>query len=204
MSRVFWLGGSPCAGKSSIADRLAEAHDLTVYRCDNAFYRHAEVVTPAAQPVFARLARASCDEVWMRSVARQIEEEMTLYREEFPLILADLAGLPSTRPIIAEGAALLPDLLDRLGVVWGRAIWVVPTETFQREHYSRREWRHNVLKECAAPDRAWQNWMDRDAGFARSVAREARRLGFRILVVDGSRSIEETTLHVGRHFGFGA
>lgn len=200
LSHLYWLGGSPCAGKSSIADHLAAEHGLLVYRCDDAYYRHQTLVTPAAQPVFARLARAACDEVWMRPVARQIAEETALYREEFPFILADLAALPETRPIIAEGAALLPELLAGLGADFGRAIWVVPTEAFQRRVYEQREWRHDVLRPCADPARAWRNWMARDAGFARFVAAEARRRGGRVLVVDGARSVEENLRTVERHF----
>lgn len=190
-SHVFWLGGSPCAGKSTIADRLAAAHGLSVYRCDDAFYRHKDLVTPEDQPVFARLARASCDEVWMRPVARQIAEEIALYREEFPFILADLVALPANRPVIAEGAALLPEVLAGFDVDFGRALWIVPTEEFQRRRYAQREWRHDVLRPCADPDQAWRNWMDRDAGFARFVAADARRRGGRLLVVDGTRSIAD-------------
>lgn len=201
LPHVFWLGGSPCAGKSSIADLLAAAHDLAVYRCDDAYFRHAEIVNPADQPVFSRIARASCDDLWMRPVERQIAEELELYREEFPLILADLMALPADRPLIAEGAALLPQLVDALGVNRQRAVWVVPTETFQRHQYARREWRHETLKECAQPEAAWQNWMARDAGFARVVAEDARRRGQRVVVVDGTRSLAETARAVERHFG---
>ena len=201
LSHVYWLGGSPCAGKSSIADRLVAAHGLAVYRCDDAYFRHAETITPADQPVFSRIVGATCDELWMRPVERQVAEALELYREEFSLILADLMALPASRPLIAEGAALLPELVDALGVDRRRAVWVVPTETFQRHEYARREWRHETLKECAQPEQAWLNWMARDAGFARSVAEDAKRRGRRVIVVDGSRSLAETARAVERHFG---
>jgi hypothetical protein len=199
-SHVYWLGGSPCAGKSSIADRLAAVHDLEVYRCDDAYFRHAEIITPTGQPVFSRIAAATCDELWMRPVERQVAEVFELYREEFSLLLRDLMAFPTDRPLLAEGAALLPELVDALGVDRRRAVWVVPTEAFQRNEYARREWRHETLKECAQPDLAWQNWMARDAGFARAVGEDARRRGQHVIVVDGTRSLAEMVLAVERHF----
>lgn len=192
LANVFWIGGSPCSGKSTLADRLAADIGGQVYRCDDAYLRHQELVTPERQPVFHRLSRAACDELWLRPVARQVEEAADLYREEFPLILADMAALPGGRPLIAEGAALLPELLSGLGVPLHRAIWLVPTEPFQRQRYARREWRHEVLASCTDQERAWENWMARDAGFARVVAADAAARGLRVLTVDGSRSPDET------------
>ncbi len=203
LPNVYWIGGSPCSGKSTIADRLAAKHGGRVYRCDEAYYRHLASITPDEHPVFSRLAHASCDDLWMRPTPQQVGDEIALYREEFPLILADLAALPSTQAVIAEGAALLPELLDRLGVLPRRAVWIVPTERFQREHYARRAWRHDVLASCTDKERAWRNWMERDAGFARVVAREARQRGNRVLTVDGARSVDDTARAVGAWFGLG-
>lgn len=200
-SNVYWIGGSPCSGKSSITDDLAAKHGLTVYRCDEAFFRHQELVTAERQPVFSRLARALCDELWMRPVPRQLEEEIALYHEEFPLILADLANHTDTRPVIAEGAALLPHLLGPLGIHRRRAIWIVPTADFQRTNYSRRAWRHDVLTDCTDKEQAWRNWMERDAGFARVVARQASELDYRVLTVDGGDSLADNTRAVEVWFG---
>ncbi len=203
LPNVYWIGGSPCSGKSTVADRLAAKHGMRAYRCDEAYYRHQESITPDEHPVFSKLAHASCDELWMRPIPQQVADEIELYREEFPLILADLARFPTTQAVVAEGAALLPELLDRLGVRRRRAIWIVPTERFQWEHYARREWRHEVLAGCADKERAWRNWMERDAGFARVVALEARKRGHRVLTVDGARSVEDTARAVGAWFGLG-
>ena len=46
LAHVYWLGGSPCAGKSSIADSLVERYGFRLYRCDEAYFVHEKVVTP--------------------------------------------------------------------------------------------------------------------------------------------------------------
>lgn len=201
LHQIYWVGGSPCSGKSTVTDALAARFDLQVYRCDDAYYQHQHLVTEERQPIFTRITRASCDELWLRPVPQQIAEALALYREEFPLILEDLRALAKIGPVIAEGAALLPDLLDAMGVIPECSIWIVPTEPFQRAHYALREWRHEVLAPCRDPELAWQNWMARDAGFAAAVAADARRLGRRLIVVDGTRSIADTIHDIAQWFG---
>ncbi len=114
LSHVYWIGGSPCSGKTSLARRLVERFGWEYYDCDQAFWRHKEIVTPAAQPVFYRVMHLSPEDLWMRPVEQQVREEFAIYREEFPLILADLLALPRTRPVLAEGAALLPECVAPL------------------------------------------------------------------------------------------
>ena len=199
LANLYLIGGSPCSGKTTITDRIVETYGLAVYRCDLAYFEHAKELT-AAQPVFTRLVNATSEEIWMRPVPQQIDEELEIYREEFPFIIRDLEKLAASGPVIAEGAALLPSLVATLGIASHRAIWIVPTEEFQRHHYGQRDWRHDVVKDCSDPDQAWENWMARDAGFARQVTREAHKHGFALITVDGSASIETNLSIVERHF----
>lgn len=200
LRHVYWIGGSPCAGKSSVAEALAERYDMASYNCDAAFEIHEKTVDPERFPTLSRLSRLSCNDLWMRPVPQQVSEEIALYDEEFSLILDDLRALPTDRPVIAEGAALLPHLLHDLGIDAHRTLWMVPTPQFQREHYTRREWRHDVLAACADPAQAWHNWMERDIGFARAVCNEATALNRRCIVVDGAQSLSATLEEARRHF----
>lgn len=195
---IIWIGGSPCAGKSSIADAIAAERGWAVYRCDDEVERHAQLADPVRQPVFTRLNRLSCDELWMRPLDRQVAEEFAFYRDQFSLILDDLARFPSDRTVIAEGAALLPDLVDPAAVARHRAIWIVPARSFQLEHYAKRTWPANTLSQCTDRAAAWANWMERDIRFARAVASSARALACPLLVVDGLHSLEDNIASVAR------
>jgi hypothetical protein len=203
LSHVYWIGGSPCSGKTSTAQALAKASGWRYFSCDDAFYRHAGLISPETQPVFDRVMHYSSEELWMRPVENQLNDELQIYREEFPLILADLLNLAVDRPVIAEGAALLPELVGPLLGSPHRAIWMVPTAGFQIEHYSRREWAKDIVKACSDPKQAFENWMERDIRFALEVRRQAERLGLRVLVVDGSQSPEQSSALVKAHLEWG-
>lgn len=205
LKHVYWLGGSPCAGKSSIADYLAARYDLLLYRCDDAYYEHQKVVTPEQQPLFSRLAQATSEEIWIkRPVEQQTREELALYHEEFPLVVEDLLALPTDRPVLAEGAALLPECVAPLLCSKQQALWIVPTAAFQLHHYSIRDWTHEIIKDCSNPRLAFDNWMQRDIRFASLVAQAATERALSVLVVDGMHSLEENTAFVERHFRPGA
>ena len=201
LSHVYWIGGSPCSGKSTIADSIASEMGWTSYRCDDAWYRHEKIVDPDRHPIFYRLRDATGDAVWMRPVDVQIREELAVYEEEFSLILDDLLAMPTDRPVVAEGAALLPNLVHDLGIAADRMIWIVPTPEFQVLHYGQRQWRHDVLATCSDPDQAWANWMQRDIGFAQAVRERADARDLACIVVDGQTSLAENEATVRQQFG---
>jgi 2-phosphoglycerate kinase len=202
LRHILWMGGSPCSGKSSVAEMLANQYGLAVYRCDDAFFEHAKRVDSGKHPTFHALTQMTWDEIWMRPMDVQVAEEIACYREEFEMIVADLLAYPKSQLVIAEGAALLPDCVSSLLLDRRRAVWIVPTEAFQRAHYTleQRPWMRGILEQCEDPSQALENWMDRDVGFARQVAERAKELGLRLIEVDGGRTMAENTEIVAQYF----
>ncbi len=196
LAQICWLGGSPCSGKTSAAEALCARRGWQYYSCDQAFYRHAERISPQAQPTFYRVMRLASEALWMRPVEDLVADELSVYQEEFALILEDLLALPTQSPILAEGAALLPWLVQPLLRSVRQGMWMVPTADFQWEHYSRREWAKDVVKDCSDPARAFENWMARDTRFAERVRSQAQFLGLEVLVVDGRLTLNETSTAV--------
>ena len=144
LAHVYWIGGSPCSGKSSIVDLLAAStgtstklshHAAAVYHCDDHFDKHLKLTTLKEQPAFYRLRDMSWDDLWMRSVAEQVAHELAIYREQFTMILADLLKLPTDKPILVEGAALLPELVVEVMAQRNQAFYEVPTPDFQYRMY---------------------------------------------------------------------
>ena len=201
LSHVFWIGGSPCSGKSSITAILAERFGLQMYHLDDEYTRHLAQAVPQRHPLLYAAKGASWDDVWMHPVATLTAREIAFYREEWEMVVEDLLAMPVSSPILAEGAGLLPQCVAPLISHPQQAIWVVPTEEFQRREYPRRDWVKSILDKCKEPEKAWENWMGRDAEFASVVAQSARDAGLMVLEVDGSRPISENAELVAAHFG---
>ncbi len=200
LAHVYWMGGSPCSGKTSIAKDLVERHGWIYYDCDHAFWQHNAIVSPAQQPTFYRVMHLSAEYLWMRPVEQQTTEEIAIYREEFPLIVKDLLAIPSTQPVLAEGAALLPECVAPLLGDPHQAIWIVPSAEFQLQHYPQRDWAWEYIRDTSDPQRAFENWMERDIRFARFVCQEAELRGLHVLVVNGETTIAENIRLVEGHF----
>jgi hypothetical protein len=206
LAHVYWIGGSPCSGKSSIVDLLAmeraSVNQVTVYSCDDHFDKHLQQTTIENQPEFYRVRNMNWDDLWMRPVAKQVEHELAIYREQFWMIVDDLLALPNDRPILAEGAALLPELVVAVMAQPNQAFYVVPTPEFQWRMYEKRPWIHHILDECRDPGQAFKNWMERDVGFGAYVTVTAVSHNFPVIHVDGSHTIAENAAQVASHFGW--
>ena len=204
LKKLFWLGGSPCSGKSSISEILAGRFDLDVYYVDEVFETHQQNLNPADQPALTKWLASSWNERWMQPVDSLVKDAIACYREQLALILDDIAARPAGKSLLVEGTALLPREIANTLKQRSHAIWIVPTASFQRKHYYRRGWVRRVIEKCDEPEVAFQNWMERDIRFAEWITAEVSALNLELLKVDGSRTIAENAEEVARHFQLGA
>lgn len=195
---VFWLGGSPCAGKTTVSQAIAAHFGWRLYHCDDWFGDHRQRACPEKQPTFHAISRLRGDDLWLRPVAEQIATEIAFVGEALALALEDLAQMlaADSRPILFEGAPALPHLLQPLLPHPQQAVWLIPTESFQRRHYAKRPWVPGQLATTSDPELAFDNWMRRDAGFARWLEAQVTNHDMRWIRVDGSLSIAETVAWV--------
>jgi 2-phosphoglycerate kinase len=201
LKNIFWLGGSPCAGKSSLSEVLAERFELDLYHVDDAFELHAQSLDPVRHPVLTRWCAATWDERWMQPVSSLLREVIACYREHFALILEDIRAASKEKPLLVEGSALLPKQVTSVLAPRNHAIWMIPSGDFQREHYAKREWTRRIIEKCDNPQAAFQNWMERDVRFAQWLSAEVSALELGLLRVDGERTLEENAMIVAGHFG---
>jgi hypothetical protein len=199
VSDIYWLGGSPCCGKSTCAELLHKQFGLHYYKCDDHFGRHLEEGARRKLPVSSTVQGVTHEYIFMRSDEETLRLPFDLYAEQFPLIMEDIASLP--RPLLVEGCALLPDLIRSRGVPNESALYMVPEEAFFRAQYKKRTWAYDRLKETSDPSQAFENWMRRDVAFAKAVAEKATAAGFRCLQVDGTMTLARTVHELANHFG---
>jgi len=194
--RVLWLGGSTCAGKTTVARLLAAEHGLHLYACDDAFEEHRRRARPERHPGFCRLMDLSGPELCALPVERQVEGLTGFYQDQMEMIVEDLLRIPGSGPVLAEGSGLLPELVAPLLSDPGKALWMIATPEFRRRRYPQRgPW------VSATPADVFRRWMERDDILAARRSERASALGLAVLSVDGSLSIAETAGAVASSLG---
>lgn len=197
---IYFIGGSPCSGKSTAAEALANEYGLRYFKVDDYLDEYMSMAAKDGKPCCKAIANMTPEQIWMREPALQCEEELKIYEEIFPYIQVELEEMKTDRGIVTEGAAYLPLLMNACAVPLNRYISVTPTRDFQVAHYEKREWVPYVLEGCSNKKAAFDNWMERDALFAKAVQQQCKQLGYVSLINDGKVPIGEMVAKIAAHF----
>lgn len=102
LQHVRWIGGGSCAGKSTIAHRLAARHGLHLYSTDDVMTDRALRSTAEDAPLLHRFVAMDMDERWVtRTPSTMFETVHWFQGEGFDMIIEDLLSLPG-QPIRKE------------------------------------------------------------------------------------------------------
>jgi len=200
-SNVYVIGGSPCSGKSTIAEKIAAEFNFQYFKVDDYDRMHLEQADSEKHQVMYSYSKMSWNEIWLRPVGFQVQEEFDFYYELFEMIEVELQKFDLSAPIIMEGAACLPDLMKNNGFAPRKVISMVPTKAFQLHHYQQRPWISHILKNCNDPEQAFANWMERDHLFGKEILKQAKKFDFETILVDGKVGLETQYDRVIMYFG---
>jgi 2-phosphoglycerate kinase len=203
LQHVYWIGGGSCAGKSTIARRLAAEHGLQLYATDDVMADHAGRSTPANCPLLHEFMAMDMDQRWLnRSPAEMLETFHWFRGEGFSMIVEDVLRLPGKPAVIVEGFRLLPHLVKPLLAVRNQAVWLVPAPELRHAVVARRGGpRREFLGKTSDPERAYRNLLQRDAMFTQRLYEEARRLELNTIEVDGTMTVDGLAEHVAERLG---
>ena len=194
---LYMIGGSPCSGKSTIASLLARQYQLLHIKLDDLVDEMMSQASADSQLICLLRQDRSPEQIWMRNPEEMADEEWRFYEEIFPYVKSYLIK-NQDRPLLVEGAGLLPHLVKKLECPASSYLCLTPTADFQKKHYKQREWVPYVLEGTTNPEKAFENWMQRDILYAQMVRQEAMKLGYPSLVTDGSQSEDQTVEEVAR------
>lgn len=201
MTNIYYIGGSPCSGKSTIAEMIAKKYDLHYFKVDDYLDEYIAKGKEKGKPFSTKASGMSVDETWLRNPMEQSQEELTIYREMFEFVMEDLFRIDSSKGIITEGAAFLPELVESINIDEQHYICIIPQKDFQYFHYRQRPFVPYILEGCSNKEQAFENWMERDAIFANYVKQSAEEFGYKTIVNDGSIAVNDMFTKVCIVFG---
>jgi hypothetical protein len=202
LRNTLWIGGGQWAGKSTVARILARRYGLTAYHYD---YHDARGHDDRRIARRVRLGEPphgpQPDDIWVNTTPEQMAAAtLAGFPVRFEWALDDLRGLVSGRPVIAEGWGLRPELVTPLTRTPRQMVVMVATEEF-RQHQLRALPRAAAFShQVSDPARAQRNRLARDHLVAEDAASSARRLGIRVIEVDGTHDADAIASIVADHF----
>lgn len=202
MIKTYYIGGSPCSGKSTIAEILSAKYNLHYFKVDDFLDKYTKLGALKGYEICKKQDRMNAEEIWMREPTLQCREEFIFYEEIFEFVLEDLNQIKS-KEIITEGAAYLPKLMKRLNVSSDRYISIIPSKDFQVSHYKKRVWVPFVLEGCRDKETAFSNWMERDILFAEEVQKQCDKEKYISILNDGSIEVDELVNKVATYLRLG-
>jgi shikimate kinase len=198
--KVYYIGGSPCSGKSTVAEMVSKKFEFFYYKLDDRLDEHMKQANKNHKSRCKAYFGMTSEQIWMRKPEIQFDDEVNIYREIFEYALSDIGKL-KVPVVIAEGAGFLPELMKLEDIRESEYICITPTRDFQIEKYSKREWVSYVLEGCTDKKAAFENWMERDAIFAKYASETAEKNGYKTILTDGMRDASDMLNMVEKAFG---
>lgn len=200
LAHVLWIGGGPHAGKTTLSRLLAGKYDLKIYNLDwhhDRDHRRRAGSKPGDRD-------ESMDERWLHPAPDALaRRDIASWTALSGPVIEDLLGLPTGRPIVAEGPTAFPWWVAPLLREARQAIWLLPTREVHDAVLARR-YRDDPSGSSAAktsdPVRAGRKIVERNELMAARIAASCEQLGLRSVRVDGSLDLDDTLALIEEHF----
>ena len=202
LRNVYFITGTPCAGKTTVTKALGKKYNLPVYVIDDQFTIHQLLSDPEHQPNMNRHFR-DADEFFGRSVEEYRNWLIGNSREQLDFILLDLIRLSQSGivlcdlHIVAEEALRITDP--------SRIAFLIREPKDLVEEYSRRpdhQGFHDFIHSASDYNRA--KAVCNETLYSLNIERvnAVKNSGLFWLERDDSRSVDETVALVEKHFGW--
>ena len=201
MKKIYFVGGSPCAGKSTICEIISKKYNLCYFKVDDYLEKYMKKVALNNETLCKKNLSMTTEEIWMRNPTIQKDEEFGIYKEIFDDVINDLEKISCDNDIITEGCAYLPILIKELGITDNKYLAIIPTKKFQVTHYQERQFVSYVLDGCSNKEKALENWMERDFLFSKEIERQCENNKLKIMINDGTTNLDDMVNEVVTHFG---
>ena len=203
--RIYWLGGGSGAGKTTVAQHIANKYAYDLYSTDFAMNDHSSRCSATDCPQLEKFKKMTMDERWVDRTPQVMLDTFHWFQGEgFKFIIDDLKKIPTEKTVVVEGFRLLPSLVKPHLRSKKSGLWLIPTPKFRSQAFNQRGTMWDIPNKTSRPERSLKNILARDAIFTEKLQAEAKCVGCQTLVVDGSMSEEDLFSKISELLGLPA
>jgi adenylate kinase family enzyme len=100
LKNIYYIGGSPCSGKSTVAQAIAHKFNLTYFKVDDFLNEYTIRGAKHGKPICIKQKNMTPEQTWMRDPEIQNFEELQFYNEIFEFIIKDINNISNQNGII--------------------------------------------------------------------------------------------------------
>ena len=158
LSHVYFLLGTGCAGKTTLAKYLSQKHNMYYYDSDVLCHEHKEISTKSNQPAM-NIEHLGWEWYFNRS---PLEYSQWLYdsiKEQLDFIIVDLLRLPNDRPIIVD-AHCYTNAIQNISS-YNRILYLTSGYDIAMEQFFNRDDKNDLyqlMKSLKDPDKVMENF----------------------------------------------
>jgi len=186
--KLFLLGGRPCSGKTTLANRLGKKYHIEVYSLDE-FVQDCINHSNEENILLYRWKSLNIIELLQDEPINLFNDYIRIYE----IILPDLLQTINTskrNALLLEGSILLPQFIDYFKKQHDVRVCYLDThDDFVTEKYLEREYAFNMLKSKNGQI-AIKHLLERDSIFAQFINNEIEKNAFTKLMIDADSDIE--------------
>jgi RimJ/RimL family protein N-acetyltransferase/dephospho-CoA kinase len=201
IKNVYFICGTACAGKTTMAKLLAEKHGFYLYDMDKEYAAHRAIAQEEYQPDTCYHGK-NFHEQWMRPIKEQARWSMNTLKEQTEMVLIDLIKL-SEKQIVVADVLYSPDYIQEL-VDYHQLVFLTVDKARIRETYfnrpEKREF-YEYVKQQELQDTYFDNIFQSLEQVNEMEQERMRDSGFLCIERTADSTREEMLTQIEKHFG---
>lgn len=205
LKNVYFIGGTACAGKTTISRMLSKKYGFTLYEQDKQYDRHRAMANEIDQP--AMCYPRNNDEEYKRYFLRPVDEYAKWMsdslHEQSHMVLMDLIKLAEKQVVVADVLFDSEDIKNIVDI--DHVVFLTTDESLIRESYFNRPEKRDFYDYVASfdnPEIYLENiFVSLEIG-NRNIRERIEKSDYFSIKREKSSTIEKTLNLAERHFGF--
>ena len=204
LQHVYWIIGTSCSGKSTMAKALADKHGLRYYDPNDHYPRLKAAASPTEQPYLSRTFR-DADAYFSLPLPEYVEHLEKQTEEAFEMMVVDFLEMGADTPIITEEIHIT-ELALRVSA-WHKVAFLFTDEAlyrqqnWERDDQERRDIRA-YMETTSDPDKHLAHVTEMGVLSGERMIRTARRLKVAMFQRVKSTTVAQMLEKLEDHFGF--